>query len=408
MIRHLKDSIAKVDAVKIASDLVKIPSFSFMENQEREVAYYIYDLFQREGIESEIVEVMPGRCNVIARLPGRGNGSSLMLSGHLDTVPAYDMEEPFSGKIADGKLYGRGACDMKGPLASMIAAMIGIHRSGILLQGDLLFIGLIDEEEKGKGVEHLIQHGPLADAVVNGEPTNMQPAIGHKGLEWIKIKVFGKKVHGGRMNEGINAIVMASRLIQRIYDEYVPKLNQRKHAILGFPTINVGKIMGGDQPSTVPGSCIIEIDRRWVPEENLGQVYRELNEIIDDMQKEDPGFRAEVHSMFRPGELLPHRPFCTDRKDPLIKSAQRAIEQAGYPYEGLTTFPAWSDAGTMAAFTDMKSIVMGPGDLALAHSADESIDIEDIQKAALIYGYLAYDYCGAADKDQGEGENQCR
>lgn len=117
-----------------------------MENQERDVAQYICDLFRSEGIESETVEVMPGRCNVIARLPGNGSGRSLMLSGHLDTVPAYDMEDPFSGRIDNGKLYGRGACDMKGPLASMIAAMIGIHRSGISLRGDLLFVGLIDEE----------------------------------------------------------------------------------------------------------------------------------------------------------------------------------------------------------------------------------------------------------------------
>lgn len=370
-----------------------------MENQEHDVAQYICDLFRSEGIESETVEVMPGRCNVIARLPGNGSGRSLMLSGHLDTVPAYDMEDPFSGRIDNGKLYGRGACDMKGPLASMIAAMIGIHRSGISLRGDLLFVGLIDEEEKGKGVEYLIQHGPLADAAVNGEPTNMQPAIGHKGLEWIRIEVFGKKVHGGRMDEGVNAIVMASRLIQRIYGEYVPVLNQRKHVVLGYPTINVGKIIGGDQPSTVPGRCTIEIDRRWIPEENLEQVYRELNEIVDDLQKEDPAFRAEVCSMFSADELLPHRPFFTDTGDPLIASVRRAIEQAGYPYEGVTTFPAWSDAGTMDAFTRMKCIVMGPGDLALAHSAEESIEIEDIKKAALIYGCLAYDYCGAAGEN---------
>ncbi len=395
MIRNIEDSIAKVDVVRIASDLVRIPSFSFMENQEQDVAVYIYDLFRREGIETELIEVMPGRCNVTARLPGSEGGKSLMLSGHLDTVPVYDMEDPFSGEILEGRLHGRGSCDMKGPLAAMIAAVIGIHRSNVSLKGDLIFVGLIDEEEKGKGVEHLVRNGPLADATVNGEPTGMQPAIGHKGLEWIKIEVLGKKVHGGRMDEGINAIVMASRIIERIHDEYVPKLNQRKHPILGYPTINVGKIQGGDQPSTVPGSCTIEIDRRWVPEESLNQVYQELQEIIRDVQKEYPGFRAEVSGIFHPGELLPHEPFCIDEKDPLVQSVQRAFERTGHPYEGVTTFPAWSDAGVMSSFTDMKCIIMGPGDLALAHSANESIDVEEILEAALIYGCLAYDYCGA-------------
>lgn len=433
MMKQLAESIAAADAVKIASDLVKIPSFSFMENQERDVAVYIYDLFRKEGIETELVEVLPGRYNVTARIPGRCNetpypagsensgqggpsgsvrgsegkksdgnrsGGSLLLTGHLDTVPAYDMEDPFSGRIAGGRLYGRGACDMKGPLASIIAAVIGIHRSGIALQGDLLFAGLIDEEEKGKGVEYLVRHGPLADAVINGEPTNMKAAIGHKGLEWIKIKVIGKKVHGGRMDEGVNAILMASRLIQRIYEEYVPRLKERKHPVLGFPTINVGKIEGGDQPSTVPGSCTLEIDRRWVPEETLEQVYGELKELIAEMQQEDPRFRAEVFGMFSPGELLAHRPFCTDEGDPVVQSIERAFEQAGRPYEGVTVFPAWSDAGVMAAFTSMKCIVMGPGDLALAHSAEESIDTEEIRKAALIYACLACDYCGAEDENK--------
>lgn len=409
MIRNIKDSIANVDVVRIASDLVRIPSFSFMENQERDVAMYIYDIFRREGIETELIEVMPGRYNVNARLPGNGgsgsgSGRSLMLSGHLDTVPAYDMEDPFSGEIIDGRLYGRGSCDMKGSLAAMIAAMIGIHRSNVYLQGDLVFTGLIDEEEKGKGVEYLVHHGPLADAAVTGEPTGMQPAIGHKGLEWIKVSVFGKKVHGGRKDEGINAIDMASRIIARIQDEYVPKLNQRKHPVLGYPTINVGKIQGGDQPSTVPGSCTIEIDRRWVPEENLDQVYRELEEIIYEVQKEHPGFRAEVSGIFLPGELLPHEPFSIDEKDSLVQSVQRAFEQTGHPYEGVATFPAWSDAGIMSTFTDMKCIIMGPGDLALAHSGNESIGIDELRAAALIYGCLAYDYCGVYGKKQ-EDEN---
>lgn len=398
MIKRVGDSIADVDAIKIASDMIRIPSYSFMDDQELLVAGYIYELFKSEGIDAEMAEVLPGRCNVTAKLKGRGDGKSLMFTGHLDTVPQYDMEDAFSGSVRDGRVYGRGACDMKGPLASMIAAMIGIHRSGISLGGDLIFAGLIDEEEKGKGVEHLVKCGPAADAAITGEPTNMQPAIGHKGLEWIKIKVFGKKVHGGRMDEGINAIVMASILIRSIYDEYVPGLKQRKHEILGSPTINIGKIQGGDQPSTVPGSCFLEIDRRWIPGESKEQVYKELNDIIEGIKKDNPAFQAEVYDMFGRDELLPHMPFCTDKDDSLLGSVEKAVKRAGGDYKGVTTFPAWSDAGIMASNTDMKCIVMGPGDLALAHSAEESIGVDEIKKAALIYGYLACDYCGAKNE----------
>ena len=388
------ENMGRINVVEIASDLVKIPSFSFMENQERDVAVYIQKLFLEEGIPTERIEVEPGRYNVTACLKGTGEGKSLMLSGHLDTVPPYGMEDPFSGRVSEGKLYGRGSCDMKGPLAAMVAAVIGVHRAGIRLKGDLYFAGVIDEEEKGKGTEYLVENGPYTDAAIIGEPTGMQIAIGHKGLEWIKIIVYGKKVHGGKMDQGVNAIVMASKLIDRIYADYVPKLNLREHRILGHPTINMGKIQGGDQPSTVPGICTIEIDRRWIPGESLKQVYEELEEIAADMQRQDPKFRAEIQGIFSPEELLPHKPFCTDEGDPLIESIRRAMDQIGCQMKELTVFPAWSDAGVLSGYTKTKCVIMGPGDLALAHSSEESIATEDLEKAAQLYGMLALEYCG--------------
>ena len=347
--RHniITESIRQIDAVKIASELVKIPSYSFKDNQEKETAEYIYNLFQKEGISAELIEVLPGRFNVNAFIPGTGEGKSLMLSGHLDTVPAYDMKDPFSGLIKDGKLHGRGSCDMKGPLAAMIAAVIGIKRSGINLKGDLYFVGVIDEEESGKGIEYIVNNGPYTDGAVVGEPTSMKIARGQKGLEWIKATVFGRKVHGGKMEQGINAIEMAGRLINRIYSEYVPVLNRREHPVLGFPTINIGKIEGGDQPSTVPGTCTLEIDRRWILGETVQQVYDELKDIIDDMHKRDNRFNADIKGFFAGDEILPHKPFITDVKDPLIKSVKKVMNEAGYFGTELTVFPAWAMPGCL-------------------------------------------------------------
>ncbi len=142
---------------------------------------------------TQLKEVEPGRYNVTGILKGTGNGRSLMLCGHMDTVPAYGMNDPFSGRVEDGKLYGRGSCDMKGPLAAMLAAFIGIKRSGLPLKGDLVFAGVIDEEQTGKGVEYLAQNGPFVDGAVIGEPTDMRLALGHKGLEWLKIDVYREK-----------------------------------------------------------------------------------------------------------------------------------------------------------------------------------------------------------------------
>lgn len=387
--------IKEAEVVKIASDLIRIPSYSHTENQEKRVAEYIYNLLKEENIPVELKEVLKGRFNVTACLKGEGEGKSLMLSGHLDTVPPYDMENPFTPVLKDGVLYGRGACDMKGPVSAMLLSLIALKRSGISLKGDVLFTGVIDEEEKGKGAEYLVKNGPFTDGAIIGEPTDMKIAVGHKGLEWIKVKVTGKKVHGGRMDEGINAIEMASKFIERIYDEYVPKLKERHHEILGQPTINIGKITGGDQPSTVPGECIIEIDRRWIPIEAREQVYEELNQIINDLKLEVPGFNADLSDMFTEDNLLSHKPFFTDKDDPIVKAAKEALTGKNKNTEE-TVFPAWSDAGTIAAYTNTKCIIMGPGDLRLAHSKDESIKVKDLTEAARIYTEIIMDYCEKA------------
>ncbi len=392
----MQEHISNIDVVKIASDMVKMPSCSLTECHESDVAAYIYDILCKEGISAMLTEAAPGRFNVTGIIGGTGAGRSLMLCGHLDTVPAYGMNDPYSGLVKGGKLYGRGSCDMKGPLAAMLAAIIGIKRSATLLNGDLIFAGVIDEEEKGKGVEYLARHGPFVDAAVVGEPTGMRIALGHKGLEWLKIEVFGKKVHGGRMNEGVNAITMAGMLIDRIHGEYTRVLNQRTHSVLGHPTINIGKIEGGDQPSTVPGTCMLEIDRRWIPGENLEQVYEELSAIIADLHRQNPKFKAELKSYFQPEELLAHNPFCTEETNPVVQSALNVMRKLGIGNLEPTVFPAWSDAGILSGFTQAKSIVMGPGDLALAHTSEEHIAIDDLEKAAQFYGALALDYCGRA------------
>lgn len=398
------EELAKIDVAGLTSEMVKIPSYSFMEEQEREIARYIGDFFNTNGIENEIIEIEPGRYNVTAKLPGKNprHARSLMLSGHMDTVPAYDFKDAFSGRIADGKVFGRGACDMKGPLASMMAAMTAIKRAGIELDGDLYFTGVADEEELGKGVKYLIQHGPHTDGAVIGEPGEMIIQLGHKGLEWIEVTIEGKKVHGGDCKNGINAIQMASRFVNRIYEEYIPVLESRRHPILGEPTINIGTITGGDQPSTVPGECVMKLDRRCVPEESIAQVYEELEELARRLKEEDPRFHAVIRDVFEGANDMPHLPFATDPENPLVQSAKTALRReqevrhessmtdAEIP---LSVFPAWTDAGFMTSQTDMTCIILGPGQLGVAHSIHECIEIKQLQKAALVYAITALHYC---------------
>ena len=395
---QVKKNIDELDPVAIASNLVKIPSFSFMENQEKEVAEYIFNLFTEEGIEVYMDEVKPGRPNVVAKLKGKGGGQSLMFLGHTDTVPIYDMKDALSGTTKDGLLHGRGSCDMKGQIAAMIAAMIAIKKSGISLKGDLYFAGVIDEEQTGSGVDYLVNNGPIADATIVGEATNLKVARGQKGLEWIEIIVLGKKVHGSSKDKGINAIEMASRLIQKIYGELVPRLEERTHEVLGPPTINVGTIEGGDQPSTVPGKCIIRLDRRCVPGETIAQVYEELNQLVKELHEEDSQFEAIVKDMFD-GKLTPHLPFYLEEDESLIQAVKRVLDNTTTKdgdcgnSDWLTVMYAWTDAGILANYTPSKCIIFGPGELTTAHSPVECIKEDELLKGAYLYGEIALEYC---------------
>lgn len=402
--KRLSEELKKIDVAKLTSEMIKIQSYSFMEQQEREIAHYIDDYFKAQEIESEVIEIEEGRYNVVAKLSGKNpkNARSLQLSGHMDTVPAYDFEDAFSGRIEDGKVFGRGACDMKGPLAAMMAAMTAIKKAGIELDGDLYFTGVADEEELGKGVKYLIKNGPHTDGAIVGEPGEMIIQLGHKGLEWIEVHIEGKKVHGGDYKNGINAIQMASRFVTKICDEYVPVLESREHPILGVPTINVGTIQGGDQPSTVPGDCVMKLDRRCVPEETIEQVYAELQEIADSLHEEDPRFKATIRDVFESANDMPHLPFATDPSDPLVTSVKAAMCAESMARHGeileekdipLSVFPAWTDAGFMTAETDMTCIVLGPGQLGVAHSVHEFVDIEQLEKAAYVYAVAAMNYC---------------
>ena len=383
----------KKDAVQLTKEMVEIKSFSFMENQEEEISKYILDFFTENGITSYRTEIVPGRYNTFAILKGEDseNNPSLLLTGHMDTVPADDFKEAFTAREDADYLYGRGSCDMKGALAAMMCAMVNIKESGTKLKGDLIFCGVADEEEAGIGTESLIKTGPEATYAVIGEPTKLEIALGHKGLEWIEISFKGKKVHGGAQKDGVNAIMMAGRFLHKLETEYLPKLEKRTHPVLGTATLNIGTITGGDQPSTVADKCSISLDRRCLTDETIAQVYEELQAICDELHEEDPKFEAEIRDVFN-GETMPHIPFCTDENSPLVKAAENALGREGMT-PVLTCFPAWSDAGFMNALTKSECIVLGPGDLAVAHSIHEKISKRQLLSAVSVYEEMAREIC---------------
>lgn len=264
----------------------------------------------------------------------------------------------------------------------------GIIAGGIVYYAAL---NIMDEEEAGIGTESLIKTGPEATYAVIGEPTKLEIALGHKGLEWIEISFKGKKVHGGAQKDGVNAIMMAGRFLHKLETEYLPKLEKRTHPVLGTATLNIGTITGGDQPSTVADKCSIRLDRRCLTDETIAQVYEELQAICDELHEEDPKFEAEIRDVFN-GETMPHIPFCTDENSPLVKAAENALGREGMT-PVLTCFPAWSDAGFMNALTKSECIVLGPGDLSVAHSIHEKISKKQLLTAVSVYEEMAREIC---------------
>ena len=378
---------------RLVKDLVRIPSHQDAPTREKEVAEYLNEYLVSEGVASKLRTVEKGRPNVIATVSGSGRGKRLMLNGHTDTVPAYDMDiPPFSPKIQNGRLYGRGALDMKGGLGSMAMALIAIHRSRVKLGGDLILTAVVGEEQKSEGMEDIVLHGPKADMAIVGEPTDLEIQPSHRGLEWLDVHFYGKAAHGGQADRGVNAISMASRFVQMVEKDLMPKLRARQSRSTLPPTLNLGVIQGGQQASSVADHCVIKIDRRWIPEEKLPQVFEEFYDLFDKLKAEDPRFKARL--VRDPSNMLTmtHVPNVVNLSHPVVRSLSTAIKAVTGKPAKMTTFWGWTDAALLTHFGKTPTIVFGPGG-AGAHSRTEYVRTDDLVKCSRIYARVALDVC---------------
>ena len=385
------------EVVTLLQKMIAIPSHKDVENREAAMGEFVYDYCTKLGFECEKVYVQGKRFNVNVWLRGEGDGPTLLLNGHMDTVPPYDMIiEPYSGEIRDGYIWGRGGNDMKGALASMITAMNAIKKSGIKLQGDLLFTAVVGEEEESDGTEAFVLNGGQADGAIVGEPSGYEVSIGHRGLEWIQMDVEGITMHGGQAHLGVNAIQMGARLIERIQSDLVPKINSRQNEYMGPAIMNYGKIFGGDQVSTVAGHCTIQFDRRYVPGETVETVMAEYQEIIDKLHEEDPKFKATL-SLMPNGQMnkLVHAPLIPEPDSKIVQTVYSVLgEFLGTDDISICRTRGWTDAGVLSTFGKIPTVVFGPGALPNSHTKDERIAIEQIYNFTLIYANIAAQFCG--------------
>jgi acetylornithine deacetylase/succinyl-diaminopimelate desuccinylase len=331
---------------------------------------------------------------VIARLKGEGAGKSLMLNGHTDTVPAYLMDiRPFSPKVERGRLYGRGAYDMKGGLGSMIMAIVALDRARVRLAGDLLLAAVVGEEDRSEGTEDIVLHGPRADMAVVGEPTDLEIHPTHRGLEWLDITFYGKAAHGGLAEKGVNAITMASRFVREVEDVLIPKLRSRRSRHTMSPSLNIGYIQGGQQPSSVADRCLLKIDRRWTPEESLDQVFEEIYDIFDSLKRSDPTFKADLKRDPSNMKTMTHVPNVVSQEHPLVKSLARSARAITGRAPRVTSFWGWTDAALLTHFGRTPSVIYGPGG-AGAHARTEYVLVDDLVTCARVYASTAMDVCG--------------
>lgn len=389
----VNSKVKRTEIEKLVKDLVRIQSHSGVPTRERGLAEFLNEFLLSEGISSKLRAVERNRPNLIAVINGSGGGKSLMLNGHMDTVPAYDMDiPPFSPKVVNGRLYGRGALDMKGGLGSMAMALVGVRRARIRLQGDLIFTAVVGEEEKSEGTEDIVLKGPKADMAIVGEPTSLEIMPTHRGLEWLDVHFYGKAAHGGQSERGLNAISMAARFVQRAEQELIPKLRARKSRYTLPAAMNLGVIEGGQQPSAVADHCVIKIDRRWTPEENLQQVFEEFYEIFDKLKKEDPSFKAKLKRNESNMLTMTHVPNVVSPSHPVVRSLGRAAQLVTGKPGKVTSFWGWSDAALLTHFGHVPSVLFGPGG-AGAHARTEYILTDDLSKCTRAYSAVALDIC---------------
>jgi succinyl-diaminopimelate desuccinylase len=362
-------------AAKLLRELIALPSVNpaFLPANdpragEQRVADFLGATAGSCGLEVEFQEVFPNRANILARLtPSGKTRQRVLLAPHLDTVGG-EPPEIFQPRERNGRLHGRGACDTKGSVAAMLTVLIELARSSRRPQDtEIVFAGLVDEENGQGGARALVAKSLKADLAIVGEPTRLRVVTAHKGDLWLQLETRGKAAHGSRPELGRNAVHEMARIVDLLETTYGASLRRRKHSLLGNPTVSVGTIAGGSQPNIVPDSCRISIDRRMIPGETEAGARREIASLLR---------RHKLAARLLNIRNAPCPPLETDPKRPLVRQFLASAGQTrpvGAHY--------FCDAAVLAS-EGIPAVVFGPGDIAQAHTADEWISLHQLEQGA--------------------------
>jgi len=368
-------------------ELLNTPSYTGLSKQEHAVATKLHDKFKKDGIDSFLQEVYPGRPNVVGILDGGLPGPNIVFNAHIDTIPpANDEQGKFSAKIYDERIYGLGAVDDKGPACAMALSLVVLKRLDIKFKGKIIFAGVVDEEYGNGGSKKLVETYSNIDYAIIGEPTGLNIAVAHKGIEWINVLVKGKSVHSSVPEFGINAISKMIKLISLVQQDLIPCVSKHSHPLLGPSLLNLGLIKGGTQPNQIASQCLLKIERRYNPDEILQQVYKEIQDIIEKCKASDPELSVIVSpdhysqdNIKGPFSISPNHILVNGIKD-ITKKAGLKSEVIGVPYG--TDAPIFAKA-------NIPTLLFAPGEISEAHSANESMEIKEFRQGILAYSIIA-------------------
>lgn len=372
-------------AGQILSGLVKIPSVNPCDRPldsdpsfgEKRVAEHIAALLDDMDIPSSLQEYAPGRYSLFAALSGTENSRKLLFDVHLDTVGVEKMTvDPFGAVVRDGRLYGRGAADDKGPASALLLALHRLHEAGDLPRSTihLLFAG--DEEYGTLGTRHLIDSGYRCDACIMMEPTDLDIVIAHNGAARWSIRTIGKAVHSSRAHEGVNAITRMGKLLTFIEETLNPELSLRGHPLCGLPNVNVGVITGGREHNTVPDTCEVVLLTRNSPAESSKSFMDLVNDRLHSFAAKND-IQMEIS-----GDYLLTDGLNTSPEEPVVQTTIETLREHDYP-GNLVGKPYGTDAFLMRG-VNIPTIVFGPGSENDCHTPDESISLAEVDRASYV------------------------
>ena len=363
-----------MDVISLTQKLIQFKTIN-PPGSEKEIAEFCGEFLKENGFMVEYFKFAENRLSVVAEAGVTDNDAPLVLSGHLDVVPLGQKEwsvDPFAGEIKDGKLYGRGSCDMKGGVAAIMTAAVGALKSS-LPKGGIRIILSASEENGCKGAEHLTQTVDLGKArgVIIAEPTSNLPVCAHKGALYMWVKATGVTAHSSMPKMGVNAIYKAARAIAKIENF---EFDVQKDDILGMPTINVGVIKGGLNINSVPDRAEFSIDVRSTTKSDHNDILRQLKKLLGDELTFEPFVNC--------------KPVYTDEHNPFIAAVDLAAGVDRKSGAVPRFLPYATDAAFLQDYYKAPTVIIGPGEARMAHQTDEYCEVRSIEKAMDTYSKI--------------------